>query len=249
MQRRSPTPELLDDRAYRDLDELRGNLRDMARYDRWLGAFALGLRLATAGLARHSAYVGLDVGCGAGDFIACARRAFPGATWLGVDLSRDVLRVARHAHPRLPAVCAQGASLPLADAAVDVVICIHVLHHLAPPQAARLLGECRRVARLRAVCIDLTRSPATLLGAWLLTRLTSRNRLTRADGVQSVRRAYTPQEAARLAQQAGWRDVSVQRHGPFRYSLTSGALTGTAPSAPARCPAQHEDEPGRAKRA
>jgi ubiquinone/menaquinone biosynthesis C-methylase UbiE len=221
MQRRSPTPELLDDCAYRDLDELRGNLRDMARYDRWLGAFALGLRLATAGLTRHSAYVGLDVGCGAGDFIAYARRAFPAAKWIGLDLSRDVLRVAQQSHPRLAAVCAEGASLPFADAGVDVVICIHVLHHLDPSQATDLLRECRRVARLRAVCLDLTRSASTLVGAWLLTHLTSRNRLTRADGVQSVRRAYTPQEAARLAQQAGWTEVSVRRHGPFRYSLTT----------------------------
>ena len=248
MRHRSPTPELLDDRAYRNLDELRGNLCDMARYDRWLGVFALGLRLATDGLTRRSAYVGLDVGCGAGDFVVVARRAFPGATWLGLDASHDVLRIAQQSHARLPAICAQGTYLPLADAAVDVVTCIHVLHHLDPPQAARLLGECRRVARLRVVCVDLTRSPGALLGAWLLTRLTSRNRLTRADGVQSVRRAYTPQEAAQLAQQAGWADVSVRQHGPFRYSLTSGALTGTAPSAPARCPAQHEDEPGRARR-
>ncbi|MCS6849493.1 MAG: methyltransferase domain-containing protein [Anaerolineae bacterium] len=218
---RSPASELLDERAYRDLDELRGNLRDMARYDRWLGVSALALQLATADLPLTSAaHTGLDVGCGSGGFIAHARRTSSTVCWLGLDVSQDVLRVARRDHPELNGICAQGTRLPFADAGVDVVTCIHLLHHLAPPNAIALLREFARVARLRVVCLDLTRSAGTLIGAWLLTRLTSRNRLTRADGVQSARRAYTPEEAADLARRAGWSDFEVRTHGPFRYSLT-----------------------------
>ncbi len=219
---RSLIPELLDERSYHGLGELRDNLRDMARYDEWLGVFVLVWRLATTGLPSvGAACTGLDIGCGAGDFIAYARRASQTVSWLGLDLSCDVLRIARQSHPGIVAVCAQGTYLPFADASVDVVTCIHVLHHLDPSCAAALLRECRRVARRRVVCLDLARSPLTLLGAWLLTHLTSRNRLTRADGVQSVRRAYTPAEAAGLAQRAGWVNFSVRTHGPFRYSLTS----------------------------
>ncbi len=218
---RSPAPELLDERAYHDLEELRGNLRDMARYDHSLGVFALAMRLVNAALSPSATgYTGLDVGCGSGDFIAYARQAAPAARWWGVDVSPDVLRVARQEHPELFVVCAQGMRLPLADASVDMVTCIHVLHHLSPPEAITLLCELRRVARLRVVCLDLNRNAGTLVGAWLLTRLTSRNRLTRADGVQSVRRAYTAAEAADLARQAGWADFDIRLHGPFRYALT-----------------------------
>lgn len=221
LRRRSPASELLDECAYRDLDELRGNLRDMARYDRWLGVSALALQLATASLSPTSAAcTGLDVGCGSGDFVAYAEQHFSAVRWLGLDVSRDVLRIARQDHPGFGGICAQGTRLPFADAGVDVVTCIHLLHHFDPPDAIALLREFARVAQLRVVCLDLTRRAGTLIGAWLLTRLTSRNRLTRADGVQSARRAYTPDEAADLARRAGWTNFDVRAHGPFRYSLT-----------------------------
>ncbi|BCX05641.1 MAG: hypothetical protein KatS3mg053_3579 [Candidatus Roseilinea sp.] len=221
LRHRSSASELLDERAYRDLDELRGNLRDMARYDRWLGVFALALRLATSGLPpTQASYTGLDVGCGSGDFVAFARRTVSAVRWLGLDVSLDVLRVARQGRAGDVGICAQGAHLPFADRSVDVVTCIHLLHHLDPPHAMALLSELGRVARLRVVCLDLARSAHTLIGAWLLTRLTSRNRLTRADGVLSVWRAYTPIEAADLARQSGWTNFEVRSHGPFRYSLT-----------------------------
>lgn len=218
---RSPAPELLDERAYRDIEELRGNLRDMARYNHSLGVFALAMRLVNAALPPMAAgYTGLDVGCGACDFIAYARQAAPAARWWGVDVSPDVLRVARQEHPEQFVICAQGMRLPLADASADVVTCIHLLHHLNPPEAIALLRELRRIARRRVICLDLSRNVSTLIGAWLLTRLTSRNRLTRADGVQSVCRAYTAAEAVALARQAGWSDFDLHLHGPFRYALT-----------------------------
>ncbi len=220
LHQRSSASELLDERAYHDLEELRGNLRDMARYDRSLGVFALAIRLVTAALPpTGTGYTGLDVGCGSCDFIAYAWQAASTVRWVGVDVSPDVLCVARQEHPELVEICAQGMRLPLADASADVVTCIHVLHHLNPPEAIALLHELRRVARLRVVCLDLNRNASTLVGAWLLTRLTSRNRLTRADGVQSVRRAYTAAEAADLARQAGWAHLHTRLHGPFRYSL------------------------------
>lgn len=221
LRQRAPGGELLDACAYRDLDELGGNLRDMARYDRALGVFWLALRLAAADLSPLGrSYVGLDVGCGSGDFMAYAGCRFGMMRWFGLDVSRDVLCLARRDHAELDAICAQGIRLPLADGSVDVVTCIHVLHHLDPPEAIELLRELRRVARLRVVCLDLSRNALTLIGAWLLTRLTSRNRLTRADGVQSVRRAYTPAEVADLARRAGWPGFRLRTHGPFRYSLT-----------------------------
>ncbi|GIV84386.1 MAG: hypothetical protein KatS3mg052_1393 [Candidatus Roseilinea sp.] len=221
LHQRSPAPELLDERAYRDLEELRGNLRDMARYDRRLGVFARATRLVTAALPpTATGYTGLDVGCGSCDFIAYARQVMPAARWVGVDVSSDVLRLARQERPEVFAICAWGMRLPLADASVDVVTCIHVLHHLNPPEAIALLRELRRVARRQVVCLDLSRNVSALVGAWLLTRLTSRNRLTRADGVRSVRRAYTAAEAADLARQAGWAHFRTRLHGPFHYSLT-----------------------------
>jgi ubiquinone/menaquinone biosynthesis C-methylase UbiE len=215
MMARSTQRELLDGGGQRDLDELRGNLRDMARYDRWLGAFGLLLRLAHR--APGDPVTGLDVGVGSAAFLSYARDR-SAMRWAGLDVSGDVLRVAREAGAGA-LVCATGLCLPFADASIDVVTCAHTLHHLDPDDAAALLRECARAARRRVVVIDLARGPLTTSGAWLLTRLTSRNRMTREDGVLSARRAYAPREINVLAESAGLNGATVARHGPARWSL------------------------------
>jgi ubiquinone/menaquinone biosynthesis C-methylase UbiE len=217
---RSSSRELLDRGAYRDLAELRDNLRDIARYDRWLGVFRLQLRLAMAAPdlpASGWSATGLDVGAGAAEFLRYAHGVST-MRWIGLDLSGDVLRVAA------PAVAgalvrADGRHLPFSDGSIDVVTSAHTLHHLDPDDARSLLSECARVARRRVVVVDLARGRTAVAGAWLLTRLTSRNRLTRADGLLSARRAYTPNEVELLAARAGLFGAAVQRHGPARMSL------------------------------
>jgi SAM-dependent methyltransferase len=214
---RSTKRELLDHGAQRDLEELRGNLRDMERYDRWLGALRTQLRLAQA--APGSPALGLDVGAGAAGFLHYARQRST-MRWIGLDLSRDVLCIAGERRTGAgDLICADGLRLPFADDGVDVVACAHLVHHLDPDHAVALLQECARVARRRVVAIDLNRGWLTIAGAWLLTRATSANRMTRADGVLSARRAYTPAEVRALAHRAGLARAQVRRHGPARLSL------------------------------
>jgi ubiquinone/menaquinone biosynthesis C-methylase UbiE len=230
--RRSAARELLDEHAQRSLAELHENLADMARYDRWLGAFDLMFRLATNDLPLSSVLSafptlgGLDVGSGSCDFIRFAQQR-SNIYWVGLDASRDVLRVASP-HNCRARVCGRGEWLPFADNSFGMVTCAHTLHHHDPAPAIALLRECARVARCRVVVIDLVRSYATLASAWLLTRLTSRNRMTRADGVQSVRRAYTADETLDLARQAGMGGARVKQHGLTHLSVVwrkSGANT------------------------
>ncbi len=210
---RSLKPELLDDRAYENLNELRDNLRDMARYNRWLGMFDDVLRLAHLQTARTA----LDVGVGSGEFIALAHTRAPHVRWVALDLSHDVLHIARE-HVHTPQVQGRAQHLPFADGSFDVVTCANTLHHLGERDAGLLVQECARVGR-HVVIADLARNRFMLAGAWLLTRLTSRNRLTRADGVQSVRRAFTAEEALELAQTSGLRGVVVQQRSLFRYAM------------------------------
>ncbi|MDW8394877.1 MAG: methyltransferase domain-containing protein [Anaerolineae bacterium] len=210
---RREQPELLDLGAYDDLDELRQNLDDMARYARLLRLTAALEQL----LPKGTAHV-LDVGCGSGTLLRELVEGL-GARYVGVDRSSAVLRLAQQIQPRSQFVRADGARLPFADASFDSVVCVHTLHHFSPQGAAHLLAECARIARQRVICIDLHRSALGLVGAWVLTRLTSRNRLTRADGVTSVQRAYTLQEAQRLALAAGWANFRTCRAGVAGYAL------------------------------
>jgi hypothetical protein len=78
----------------------------------------------------------------------------------------------------------------------------------------------RRVGRRLLVVNDLERCRSGYVGAWLVGRLFTRNRLTRHDAPLSVQRAYTRDEALALARAAGWGQAHVRGAAPFRYVLT-----------------------------
>ena len=86
----------------------------------------------------------LDLGCGAGRFVAALRDA--GTVAVGVELAEGALERARRNVPgaELHALAPDGA-IPLADASVDLVWCSEVLEHV--PDTAGLLSEARRVLR------------------------------------------------------------------------------------------------------
>ena len=86
----------------------------------------------------------LDLGCGAGRFVAALREA--GADPVGVELAEGALERARRNVPGadLRALGPDGA-IPLEDASVDLVWCSEVLEHV--PDTAGLLSEARRVLK------------------------------------------------------------------------------------------------------
>jgi SAM-dependent methyltransferase len=82
----------------------------------------------------------LDLGCGAGRFVAALRDH--GADAVGVDLAEGALERARRNVPGAEFL-ATTAELP--DSSVDLVWCSEVLEHV--PDTAGLLSEARRVLR------------------------------------------------------------------------------------------------------
>lgn len=126
--------------------------REAARYDRLIGReFAPYQTLWTADpwaarLAADGARVVLDIGCGTG------RTALPvaaaGPAVIALDLSRGMLRqlvagARRSGLGHVWPVIADAERLPLADAAVDAIVCQGVLHHL--PNVDVAVAEADRV--------------------------------------------------------------------------------------------------------
>jgi len=68
-----------------------------------------------------------------------------------------------------------------------------------------------RVSRIGIVINDLERGHLAWAGAWLLTRVATRNAYTRHDAPLSVRRAYRPAEVAQLAARAGLVEMARYR--------------------------------------
>jgi SAM-dependent methyltransferase len=86
----------------------------------------------------------LDVGCGAGRFVAALRDA--GADPVGVELAEAALARARRNVPGADLrLVAPDGSLPLGHGEVDLVWCSEVLEHV--PDTVALLTELRRVLR------------------------------------------------------------------------------------------------------
>lgn len=204
----------LDDEA-----ALAGNLRDLARVNRWLGGTAL-TRRAVASLLREAAPLApetisfLDVGTGGADIPAAlvdGGVAGRSVRATGIDVRPEVIAVARRRLGDRPVDLrvADGLRLPFDDRSFDVVHASLVLHHLEEGEAIALLAEMARVARLGVVVNDLARARVHWLGAWLIGHLLTTNRLTRADAPTSVRRAWTRTELLRLLDGARLRPIGT----------------------------------------
>jgi ubiquinone/menaquinone biosynthesis C-methylase UbiE len=214
--RRSGASELLDG-PLDDLAVLRDNLRDLGRSNRLTGGTMLSFRAITALAPATGPLTILDVGTGGADIPMTLLRdpAFQArpTSVTAVDSRAEVLEAARAAHPELASVSgltlevADGRALPYTDYAFDVAHTSLVLHHLEPDEAVPFLRELSRVASRGVVVNDLARRPITLFGAWLLSRLCTRNHFSRHDAPLSALRAYTSDEAIGLLVRAGLRPV------------------------------------------
>ncbi len=165
----------------------------------------------------------LDLGTGGADIpvalVRWARARGRRVSILALDVQHDVLACAAgeaRALPEVRLVAGDALRPPIRRGGVDLALCSLTLHHLPEDAVVALLRLMADVARLGFVVSDLRRSRAAYVAAWLATRLISRNRMTRHDGPLSVRRAYTPEELARLSAAAGlpavrWRRAAFVR--------------------------------------
>lgn len=171
-------------------------------------------------------YSVLDVACGsAGLLIGLWKRASRAGIRLrlaGCDISATALALAREQAEM------QGAGIDLEQIDVtrqpfsrryDFVISSLFLHHLTDEQAMELVQRMADAARLAVIVSDLRRTRLGYAYAWLGTRLLSRSTVAHFDGPRSVARAFTTQEAQRIAEQAGLTNAAVKKRWPQRFLL------------------------------
>ena len=145
----------------------------------------------------------LDLGCGAGRFVAALREA--GAEPVGVELAEAALERARANAPGADLrLVADDGSLPLEHASVDLVWCSEVLEHV--PDTAHLLLEVRRVlkpgGRLLVTVPHHGRWKAALIA---LTRFEAH-----FDPLGQHVRFYTRRSLAATLEHSGFEDVRVR---------------------------------------
>ena len=221
--RRITSVELLD-RGHLAADEIRANLNDLWRINRCLGGVSGNLRLLD-GLVRRTGKRRvrvLDVGAGDGRLAARLRRELRrreiDADFFVLDRRWTHLQVGCPAAVGLRPAVGDALALPFAEGSFDLVTCNLLLHHFSGERALAVLRSLASVARDAVLVNDIERHwlPYVLLrlAPWF-----GRHRVSRLDGMASVRQAYTGPELEGLALRSGCSDFEVHRTGPFRLGL------------------------------
>ena len=207
--------ETLDDPAA-DAGTVVASLRDIARINRAFGATAAASRCLDGYLAGErpgSAFTLLDVGTGSGDIprALVERAARRGIVLRPIGVERHPAAAREAARTGALEILADGTRLPLADGAVDFVLCAKLLHHLPGEAGTRLLRELDRVARRAVVVADIRRSFLAAAGLWLVSYPMRLHPVTRRDGVISVFRGFAGHELLAACRAAGV-DAAVRSH-------------------------------------
>jgi 2-polyprenyl-3-methyl-5-hydroxy-6-metoxy-1,4-benzoquinol methylase len=219
-------PELMDDPSL-DAAEHRRALRALSRLNRASRAGAILWKevRALAAVPGHPPLRLLDVATGSGDVpveLACrARRAGVPLAVAGVDVSPRAVEEARARAGREKV----DADFRVLDALAeplpgefDIVTCSLFMHHLERGAAIGLLYKMRCAATRLVLVSDLRRCRSSYALAWAGGRLAG-SRVAKVDALLSVRAAWTMDEFAGMAAEAGLEGATIARRWPARFLL------------------------------
>jgi ubiquinone/menaquinone biosynthesis C-methylase UbiE len=223
-------PELLDidESPY---EEVRESLVDVRRVNKYLSGYRVLLHHIEPFLRQHSGgrpFTVLDLATGSADqpsaVVGLAREIGVPIRVVAIDINNKMLRLAREetrSYPEIELIQSDIFSLPFKENSFDVVINSLSLHHFSNEGALAILRTAYRVCRDGFIVNDLHRSRVAYASIFFLTRLFTRNRLTRYDAPVSVMNAFTPAEMREMASSAGLQQFEVHRHFPYRIALVA----------------------------
>jgi len=216
----------LDEAPY---EEVRESLEDVRRVNRYLSGYRVLLYHAGKFLRAHRQsrpVTILDVATGSADqpvaLAKLARKLRVSVRILAIDINFKMLKFAREmtaGFPEIDLVQCDVLSLPFRENSFDLVVNSLSLHHFAWEKAVAILTAIDKISRYGFIVNDLHRSRIAHAAIFFLTRLLTKNRLTRFDAPVSVMNAFTPAEFSELAREAGIAGFEIHRHFPYRIAL------------------------------
>ena len=228
LSRRSGEAEWLDGADLHPA-ELKPVLRDLARFN---GAM-LGhrpvlawLKRAAKGSASTEPPTLLDVGCGYGDLLRAIRRwanrRSMALRLIGIDLSRETIRIAKDATDRADDIDYQAADMfdYRPSVPIDFIVSSLLAHHLSDEAIVKFLRWMEATARHGWFIYDLQRHPVPYYFIGLMGRLTRLHKMVIHDGRISVARSLTRREwEMRIAAAGIPRDAVDLRWFLFRFAI------------------------------
>ena len=126
----------------------------------------------------------LDLGCGNGRF----SELFEDEDYVGVDVSEELMRLAKEKYPNREFVSINATNLPFPDNSFDKVFCLAVIHHIPSKQMRQaFLAEAKRVLKPGGLLIltawYLLDKPKTWreLAKMALLKIAGRNKMDLGD--------------------------------------------------------------------
>ena len=220
-------------------EEYEGCIVELQRVNRWLGDANV-LRdtlLRDVASRKLQNFSILDVGAGSGELLRVAstwaRNAGTDLLGIGLELNeRSAQAILEESNSSIHSVRGNALKLPFRDGQFDYVICSLFTHHFVDEDVIKIFREMKRVARLRVFVIDLHRHPIAYFLYTTVCRVFLHTRLLREDGALSILRSFKSDELLRLAKQTDMKNVSVERHFPFRLVLSADGDGASAYSHP-----------------
>lgn len=169
----------------------------------------------------------LDVGTGSGDIplrlMHWARSRGMALRVIAVDYEGMTVNLAARQtnhEPAITVVRAKAKHLPVPAKGVDFVLASQFLHHFTDAEIIKLLRSWAKLARKGIIVSDLVRHPLAYHGIRILTRLCTRNAMTRVDAPLSVQRSLTLREWRELFRAADVGPFELEPVLPFRQVTT-----------------------------
>ena len=216
----------LDEASY---EEVQDSLQDVATVNRYLSGYRVLLQHMEPILRSHKAnrpFRVMDAATGSADqpveLVKLARRIGIPIHITAIDINAKMLKLAQEevaCYPEIQLLQCDILSLPFRENAFDLVVNSLSLHHFSWDKAVTILRTIYKAGQLGIVVNDLHRSRVAHVVIFILTRIFTRNRLTRYDAPVSVMNAFTPKEFCKLAQQAKIDPYEIHRHFPYRIAL------------------------------
>ncbi len=220
------SPELMD-RPQPVSRELEVDLENLIRINRNFGSYRLIRRFLERWWKPGGTYRVLDLCTGAGDIprvmVDWARAHGVMVTIEAVDFQAATVEIASRWSVAYPEISVRQGDV-LGDVAADgasydFVFCSLALHHFSEADAARVLRRGREWATRAVLVADLERGWTAAAGVWLMTAVLYREPMTKYDARLSVRRSFSYDELAGLADTAGWRSFGHTRFSVARQAV------------------------------
>lgn len=216
----------LDEAPY---EEVRDSLNDVAMVNRYLSGYWVLLHHTGKFLKEHQLdrpFTVLDAATGSADqpvaLVNLARKLGVPIQVTAIDINSKMLKMAKdeiREYPEIHLVQCDVLALPFKDEGFDLTVNNLSLHHFSWDNAVAIIKSIYKSARLGFLINDLHRSRIAHAVIFLLTRIFTRNRLTRYDAPVSVMNAFTPSEFRELAKQAKIEPFEIHRHFPYRIAF------------------------------